>query len=164
MRFTSHHCTRPLAAHHAEVLGCCLVALPLSLCGCGSDKATAMDVACDETLSRQQCSRCRCLGLAGHCHGPVGCAACRAPYVFTAAANDTALGLGTCAVDCAGSASAPEMPRNALELNGKEWPQACFNGTEVQRFFIIGDWSADRAARALPTYKVEPSLAVDLSQ
>jgi hypothetical protein len=39
------------------------------------------------------------------------------------------------------------MPRNALELNGQEWPMACFNGTEVQRFFIIGhlvqNWSED---------------------
>lgn len=33
----------------------------------------------------------------------------------------------------------PPKPGNVMELNGKAWPDACFN-VEVAHFFVIGDW------------------------
>ncbi|CAE7885929.1 PAP3 [Symbiodinium necroappetens] len=51
------------------------------------------------------------------------------------------------------------MPKNALDYNGKEWPTACFNGTEEQRYFIIGDWGGIVSGSGPPvTFKNRPTV------
>lgn len=76
-------------------------------------------------------------GKGGKCCTAVGCVACKAPYVFLAMNDSDSFHHGSCAIQCP-AVEKPKMPKNALDLNGQEWPAACFNGTEEQHFFIIG--------------------------
>ena len=76
-------------------------------------------------------------GKGGKCGTAVGCVACKAPYVFLAMNDSDSFHHGSCAIQCP-AVEKPKMPKNALDLNGQEWPAACFNGTEEQHFFIIG--------------------------
>jgi len=50
------------------------------------------------------------------------------------------------------------MPGNALDLNGRTWPAACFNGTEDQHFFIIGDWGGILSGTEPVTFKNRPTI------
>ena len=78
------------------------------------------------------------MGKNGKCSGVAQCVACKAPYSFLKANETEAFSHGTCAIECPDAIAKPKMPENALDLNGKEWPSACWNGTEEQHFFIIG--------------------------
>ena len=132
------------------------------------DKSGPMETACDESTKRGQCSKCMCngaevlrlrsskhspappsfssgIGKAKKCSSAVGCVACKEPYAFlklndTNSSDTGSLHFGSCAFQCPdpSNVSWPVMPKNALDYNGKEWPAACFNGTEEQRYFIIG--------------------------
>lgn len=43
-------------------------------------------------------------------------------------------------LECPAPESRPGIPKNMMKYNGVRWPAACFNDTEEQHFFIIGDW------------------------
>lgn len=121
------------------LLGALLIVM-LSLNGCGDgSSASVFETSCDESMKRGQCSKCMCKGKGGKCGTAVGCVACKAPYVFLAVNDSDSFHHGSCAIQCP-TVEKPKMPKNALDLNGQEWPAACFNGTEEQHFFIIGDW------------------------
>ncbi|CAK9091245.1 unnamed protein product [Durusdinium trenchii] len=139
--------------------GLVVLAIPLSISGCGETKDSAIETMCDFSLKRGQCSRCMCMGKTGKCTGEVHCIACSAPYTFVKA-NDTAMPFrhGTCTIECLDVAR-PQMPKNALDFNGKEWPTACWNGTDEQHFFIIGDWGGILQSGAKPlTFKNRPNI------
>lgn len=141
----------------------CLAWLSLSLQGCGGGgSSNVVETACSESMVRGQCSKCMCKASGSHCTSRMACVACRAPYVFSPL-NDTgddALDFrhGLCAISCPENVTTPKMPKNALELNGEEWPMACFNGTEVQRFFIIGDWGGILSGTEPLTFKNRPQV------
>lgn len=147
-----------------------LFALALSLSGCNDpstgDKSGPMETACDESTKRGQCSKCMCIGKAKKCSSAVGCVACKEPYVFlklndTNSSDTGSLHFGSCAFQCPdpSNVSWPVMPKNALDYNGKEWPAACFNGTEEQRYFIIGDWGGIVSGSGPPlTFKNRPTV------
>lgn len=41
---------------------------------------------------------------------------------------------------CPMPGTTPKAPANILDYNGIAWPSKCFNDTEEQHFFVIGDW------------------------
>ena len=149
----------PFALMLRLAAGLVVLAIPLSISGCGETKDSAIETMCDFSLKRGQCSRCMCMGKTGKCTGEVHCIACSAPYTFVKA-NDTAMPFrhGTCTIECLDVAR-PQMPKNALDFNGKEWPTACWNGTDEQHFFIIGDWGGILQSGAKPlTFKNRPNI------
>lgn len=133
--------------------------LSVSLQGCGGGSSN-IETTCSETLARGQCSKCMCKASGSHCTSRMACVACRAPYVFSPlnATDDLSFAHGLCAIRCPENSTRPAMPRNALEMNGQEWPMACFNGTEVQRFFIIGDWGGILSGTEPLTFKNRPQV------
>lgn len=63
------------------------------------------------------------------------CQECDAPYKL--------LDDKTCAVKCEDlpkPPAVPGIPKNAVDLNGVEWPAACFDQEDEVTFFAIGDW------------------------
>eukprot|EP00931_Biecheleriopsis_adriatica_P048515 TRINITY_DN28027_c0_g1_i1.p1 TRINITY_DN28027_c0_g1~~TRINITY_DN28027_c0_g1_i1.p1 ORF type:complete len:494 (+),score=50.85 TRINITY_DN28027_c0_g1_i1:55-1536(+) len=135
----------PVAAMYAKstcvvLAGPALLALVLSGCGGGESKARLITTECNRSQARGQCSECRCLAKDGNCTGPVGCFACKAPYVYQRTSGPEAqVEDGECSISCPAPDAWPPMPKNILDLNGIAWPEACWNDTE-NHFFIIGDW------------------------
>eukprot|EP00928_Gymnodinium_smaydae_P091819 TRINITY_DN7556_c0_g1_i1.p1 TRINITY_DN7556_c0_g1~~TRINITY_DN7556_c0_g1_i1.p1 ORF type:complete len:505 (-),score=68.74 TRINITY_DN7556_c0_g1_i1:256-1737(-) len=126
---------------------CCGAALVLTLVGCGggggghSCTPQVMSAPCNASQIRGQCSKCTCMGLEGKCIGPVGCSACKSPYVWQRSTPpDARVQDGSCSIECPPAAARPRAPKDALDLNGIAWPEACWNDTDQPHFFIIGDW------------------------
>lgn len=52
-----------------------------------------------------------------------------------------AVALHTCeGASCPPPEKTPEIPKNLMDYSGITWPEMCFNDTEEQHFFVIGDW------------------------
>eukprot|EP00928_Gymnodinium_smaydae_P043745 TRINITY_DN29257_c0_g1_i1.p1 TRINITY_DN29257_c0_g1~~TRINITY_DN29257_c0_g1_i1.p1 ORF type:complete len:540 (+),score=104.34 TRINITY_DN29257_c0_g1_i1:74-1693(+) len=122
---------------------CCssavLATLTVLLTGCGGGGGPSPapappgseKVACPKTMLRAHCT--------GEClHDPAtdeySCLTCESPYKLDGK---------VCAVSCSdlpAPAARPARPETALEHNGIEWPDACFDGEDEVNFFAIGDW------------------------
>jgi len=63
--------------------------------------------------------------------------------------------------ECPAEQPRPPMPQNMMDYAGRAWPSACFNDTEEQHFFIIGDWGGTFPHNTFPTHKGRPVNAVD---
>mmetsp|Transcript_12580 Transcript_12580/g.23554 ORF Transcript_12580/g.23554 Transcript_12580/m.23554 type:complete len:492 (-) Transcript_12580:71-1546(-) len=131
-----HLCWKPSSGCVAALGVIGLVTAALAGCGGGDQQ---IETQCSAAQVQGKCSSCMCHAKGGKCSSPGFCTACRSPYTFVPSENGTSD--SSCAFPCPHTAPPrPKMPKHATDLNGEEWPQACFNGTEPQHFFVIGDW------------------------
>eukprot|EP00401_Gymnodinium_catenatum_P014740 CAMPEP_0117509366 /NCGR_PEP_ID=MMETSP0784-20121206/27437_1 /TAXON_ID=39447 /ORGANISM="" /LENGTH=484 /DNA_ID=CAMNT_0005304969 /DNA_START=120 /DNA_END=1574 /DNA_ORIENTATION=- len=85
--------------------------------------------------------RCNNVG-AGGCCGTGICmedSSCKGPGGPKPPSSDTSSSSPS-SIACPKAEAWPKMPSNIMDYNGIAWPTACFNDTEEQHFFIIGDW------------------------
>lgn len=83
-------------------------------------------------------------GAAMTLHGCGGSSAPAAPTttttITTTTTTTTITTTTTTHLKCPLPEATPKVPPNILDNNGIIWPSTCFNDTEEQHFFVIGDW------------------------